>query len=229
MNNLYLSLDIETTGLNSDRHQILEVAGVLNLNHMDVRSCPNFRFLVKPEGDIIGNPYALVMNQRLLSMLADGKGIPAAEVGLMIAEVMQVWKERYGDPDTKFHLLGKNVSGFDYQFVKKQIPGWPDHLIHYRMLDIGSMYATMKGIPGQSELDKEVSARLLFDEGSEHQAYPDACVALELARQKFREWFFEELYGTDERCRQTAEDDGLQIRHDPPIMTNVDGSWRFGH
>lgn len=197
----YLAIDIETTGLDPERHQILEIAGVLNLSQMDVMRCPHFHFIVAPYGDIVGSPFALAMNQRLLRTISDGDGWAACNVVTEIDLKLNRWRKRYGI-DT-FHPLGKNVGGFDMQFLKR-LEQWPAHQFSYRCLDVGSMYATLDGISGQSDLIDEIEKGLGI-EGEEHQALHDARVSLELARRRFRDYIFNGMYGTPELCQQTCE------------------------
>ncbi len=126
----YVSLDLETSGSDPLRHQVLELAAVVeDTRHpRPLEELPTFRrLLVHPE--IVGTPGALVLNARLLAELADpalgpAERCPPAEVlpqlrGFLLAQGFR--------PDPKdqvrFVLAGKNVAVFDLLFLQ-QLPGW---------------------------------------------------------------------------------------------------------
>ncbi len=164
---MYCSIDIETTGLNVDKHQVLEFGAVLWLND-DVLQCPTFESVVKPEGDIVGHPYALQMNASLLRRIADGEGVPLSNVCLDF----QSWLFQYGAEHGSVIAIGKNFGSFDLQFLRR-CPMWPKALFSYRSLDVGSMYATREGIPSLKTLLSGYDIP-----GEEHTALHDARVAL---------------------------------------------------
>ena len=49
----YLSLDIETTGLDPNIHQIIEIGAVLEYSHLPVDELPSFRILIKHKNLVI--------------------------------------------------------------------------------------------------------------------------------------------------------------------------------
>ncbi len=178
MNSPYISIDIETTGTDPERHQILEIAAVYNHQEVDVMSCPFFQAIVDP-GEIVGDVFALNMNARIIERLANGIG-DSLERGM---NGLMDWVEKiqrdFGVE--RFHLIGKNVGAFDLQFLKRT-PGWHGDFFSYRHLEIGSIYSTSEGISGQSELFdmRPTGAKI---EGNPHEALYDARVSLVLARQ----------------------------------------------
>lgn len=175
---MYLSIDIETTGLKPECHQVLEVAAVLDWDR-PLMDCPTFHMIVDP-GDIVGTPYALAMNAELLRAIADGDGVRP----LTFTDRFHDWLMCNGvSPDNKVTLLGKNVASFDWQFLRR-MPSFPTACVNYRFLDIGSLYATRDGIDGQSEL-ADVLAKDLDIPGKPHEALYDARVSLALARLKW--------------------------------------------
>ena len=176
MNSPYISIDIETTGTDDQRHQVLEIAAVYNQQGVDVMSCPHFQALVDP-GEIIGEPYALNMNARLLERLAKEEvDSPAVVMTSLMDWVSDI--QHHFDID-RFHLIGKNVGSFDYQFLKR-MPCWEEAYFSYRHLEIGSLFSTPGGISGQSDLYATRSVGTI--KGREHEALYDARVSLELAR-----------------------------------------------
>jgi hypothetical protein len=139
--------------------------------------CPFFQALVDP-GDIVGEPYALNMNARILARLAKGEGDRPVVVMDSLMDWVDDLQHTFGIKS--FHLLGKNISKFDYQFLKR-MPGWEENYFSHRHLEIGSLFSTPRGILGQSELLAAVAAEAKI-EGSPHEALYDARVSLELAR-----------------------------------------------
>jgi oligoribonuclease (3'-5' exoribonuclease) len=199
MNSPYLSIDIETTGTEEERHQVLEIAAVYNRQEVDVMSCPVFHEIIDP-GEIVGNPFALNMNARLIERIAKGEGKRLD--GVM--EKLRVWTEdirRNFDID-RFHLIGKNVGAFDLQFLKR-VPGWCGYRFSHRHLEIGSLFSTPEGIDSQSDLFTAVAADAKI-EGSPHEALYDARVSLELARRFWRDKLWGTLFGTNVKRAQGA-------------------------
>ncbi len=200
MNSPYISIDIETTGTDPERHQILEIAAVYNQQGVDVMSCPHFHIAMDP-GEIVGTAYALNMNARIIKHLAIGKERnPTSAMMLLMNWVRHLRKQLDIE---QFHLIGKNVGAFDLQFLKR-MPGWEEGYFSYRHMEIGSLFSTPEGISGQSELFDALAADAEI-EGSPHEALYDARVSLELARRFWRNSLWEALFGTGEAYRQTTE------------------------
>ena len=193
MNSPYISIDIETTGTDEERHQVLEIAAVYNQQGVDVMSCPYFEALVDP-GEIVGDPYALNMNARIIAYLARGLGseVKGAMFGLM--DWVEGLRRDFGIK--QFHLIGKNVGAFDLQFLKR-IPGWEENYFSHRHMEVGSAYSTPEGIPSQERLLYSLTADAGI-EGNPHEALYDARVSLELARWFWQDRNWEDMYGGGE-------------------------------
>lgn len=127
----YVSLDLETSGSDPARHQVLELAAVVEdtKRPRPLEELPAFRrLLVHPE--IVGTPGALVLNARLLAELADPALGPPAErcTPAEVLPQLRAFLVAQGfRPDPKdrvrFILAGKNVAVFDLLFLQ-QLPGW---------------------------------------------------------------------------------------------------------
>ena len=170
---MYLAVDIETTGTDPDRHQILEVAFVFEQSEKDVVDCPAFHCYIY-HNPIIGHPNALNLNRKLFKKIVEGGRTPKIFVDDFIA-----WLEFLGHPG-EFVLVGKNVGQFDWQFLRR-VEGFPTDLFSYRMLDIGSMHAACGVIPKLSEIEIDEDIP-----GKPHTALYDARYALAAAR---KAWF----------------------------------------
>lgn len=171
----YVSVDIETTGLDPDRHQILEFAAVAWTNDNHVSKLPWIGHLVKPDKNIVGSPYALNMNQHLLKRIADGEGVP-----LWTALYdFSIWLKNLGiTKNNKVSIIGQNFGSFDLQFLKRA-KWWPRDLISHRFFDISTIAASKDGMGSASLEIPEIP-------GDPHQALYDARVALHQAQQFFK-------------------------------------------
>lgn len=173
---MYCSIDIETTGLDPEQDQILEMAAVLALpedRNKSVVDLPYFHRKIRYER-LEGAPYALMLNSRLIEEMArlpkeDVDGwVRLHELGKEFAHWL---KQRIGESG-RVHPCGKNFQGFDRQFLWKT-PGFPKHMFTHRAADPGAAYATWDGIPGLDSFATPVELR-----GREHEALFDARKAL---------------------------------------------------
>ena len=140
---LLLSIDLETTGLDPDTCQILEVGAVL-FNPAN----PGFRWqffesLVYDGGPIVGGPYALALNRDILQSIADGEAtikadsIPGRLCGFVRSHTTE-----------KVTICGKNFDAFDGRFLAK-LPEWGIFTcFERRTLDLGALfYDPATGVP----------------------------------------------------------------------------------
>jgi oligoribonuclease len=67
----YISIDLETTGLNSEKHQILSFSGILEdtKDQMEYLEIPKFNIYVLRD-DITGSPFALNMNSEIIERIS---------------------------------------------------------------------------------------------------------------------------------------------------------------
>ena len=126
----YVSLDLETSGSDPLRHQVLELAVVVEDTKrlLPLAELPSFRrLLVHPE--ICGTAGALALNARLLAELADPPAdapdhCTPAEVLPQLREFLLAQGFRPDPKDrVRFIMAGKNVATFDLLFLR-QLPGW---------------------------------------------------------------------------------------------------------
>lgn len=173
----YVSIDIETTGLNPDTCQVLEIAMVYDDRSKRVKECPFWHSILKQDW-IVGEPNALTMNQKLLEIIANGGG---DSVRIAMESALRWCQSRVAKG--LLHPLGKNVASFDWQFLKR-LPGFPVKFFSHRMCDIGSLYATADGMKSQSELSGQLAEEFEIP-GKPHEALYDARMSLALARVKW--------------------------------------------
>lgn len=186
----YVSIDLETTGLNANNCQVLEIGAVyddLSCSFRHGQTCHIFHRFVKHR-EYYGEPYALAMNREILYTLARGSDPDICDVHDVVDQFAS-WLAGLGfNPEIPIVAAGKNFASFDKPFLHK-LPNF-DNLIklHHRCLDPGSMYfdpAIDEIVPSTQEclrragLDTEVS----------HTAVEDALDVCRLIRWK--------LLGTD--------------------------------
>ena len=138
----FISIDIETTGLDSEVHQILEfgaiAAEVGSLTPLD--KLPTFyRYIVHE--CIIGQPYALQMNANII------KRIALKEPGYEYCkpeDLMREFREWLGylgyTSEGGINAAGKNFASFDLQFINKLNPGAHGVKFKHRVLDPAILY-----------------------------------------------------------------------------------------
>jgi len=169
----YVSIDLETTGLDADTCQILEFGAVIDdLDHpFDPQPCKIFhRFVKQPK--YFGEPYALALNQQILYTLAANEHEDICPVESLAAQ-FRGWLVRCGFFNSNIPVVpaGKNFAGFDKPFLTK-LPLFQHVKLHHRCLDPGSMYfdpVIDDVVPSTQEclrragLDSEVSHTVVED------------------------------------------------------------------
>jgi oligoribonuclease (3'-5' exoribonuclease) len=186
---MYVSIDIETTGLNHGKDQVLEFAAVL-WDKEDVMECSWFRRRIYWER-LSGSPYALWLNRKYIEALKDvvckgGKLYVNDEVSSLwvwpkdLGRQFAEWMDKQGIK--KVFPLGKNVAAFDMDYLGR-LGGWPKELFKYRALDVGTLAATRLSIPSlfDIKINEDVLLRL---EGKQHEALYDARYALQVAMER---------------------------------------------
>jgi len=170
---MYVSIDIETTGLDPETCQILEIGAIVWKTNGSIMQQPQFHKICNP-GLITGEPYALNLNQRILKLLADD---PTAypNPANAVAQLMNFLRLHNSE---KYTIMGKNFANFDLRFLER-LHTWDKRMFGHRILDVGSMWATHEGIPKTPEIEIPFA-------GNPHEALYDAAVMLQLAREKLR-------------------------------------------
>jgi DNA polymerase III epsilon subunit-like protein len=177
----YVSIDLETTGLDSESCQIIEFGAVyddLSKSFNVVRRVFH-RFVRHPV--YTGEPYALAMNQKILYTLAKNEH-PEICDARRLAEEFHSWLYSF---DMKLPIVaaGKNFAGFDKPFLG-HVPGFNELVnLHHRCLDPGSMYFD----PTRDEVvpsTQECLRRAGLDDTVAHTAVEDAMDVCRLIRWK---------------------------------------------
>lgn len=165
----YVSIDIETTGLNPKTCQIIEFGAVTN-------SGEEFHRYIRHD-KIIGELHAITMNQAILSKLEEYGTDPKA-----LAWEFREFLDTCGF-DSKINVAGKNYAGFDAKFLSK-IHNWDWRInTRLRVLDPAILYYR----PGDTKLpDLQTCMKRAGMEGVvPHNAVEDARIVKELIGRKF--------------------------------------------
>lgn len=153
----FISIDIETTGLDPEKCQIIEFGAVVVENWNIVGK---YRRIIW-NSEIKGEPFAISMNINIINEFSkfmstnDFKEIPGiiTEKELTIDFINWINENKFNFETTKkgtikINVAGKNYSQFDSKFLNK-IPNWTNLIeIHRRVLDPSILYFN-------SMLDKE--------------------------------------------------------------------------
>jgi len=182
----YVSIDLETTGLDAESCQILEIGAVIDdlSKPFDPQPCEIFhRFVKHPEYH--GQPYALALNQEILYALAKDAH-PHISWACDVAAEFAEWLYSRGrfDREVPVTAAGKNFAGFDKPFLT-MFPKFTEFVnLHHRSIDPGTLWmeSTDTVIPSTEECMRRAG----LDGEVAHTAVEDATVVCKLIRRK---WF----------------------------------------
>ena len=141
MNTKYVSIDIETTGLNPENCQVLEIGAVIDDGTTPIEDCPTFHCYVD-HGLILGEPFAVSMHATILRRIATHEGGYTYLQPWEVATRFHDFLKKHGlDPENeKIVVAGKNYASFDARFLRK-LTNWDKHVrVHHRILDPAGLY-----------------------------------------------------------------------------------------
>lgn len=200
----YISIDIETTGLDHSFCQVIEFGAVIEDWVTPVEKLPRFHCYVYHD-QIVGQPFALQMNAAILKKLAfverkmcvAGSFIsPDGELFLRPARVaaeFSLWLlSQQFDQDEPLLVAGKNFAGFDRPFLEK-LPDW-DIPFHHRAID-PAMFFWKPSTDRVPPSTKTCMERAGIAGEVAHTAVEDAIGVIKLVRNAFDfgEPFFSEV------------------------------------
>lgn len=151
----YVSVDIETTGID-DRSHILQISAVIDDGISPITELPKLDTVIKYKTITYSEPYALGMNADLFKRMMDKEfkttePLEAAQSFIEFLKIAQEWTglDSKGKP-SKVILSGKNLATFDLPKLRIFMSCYGlerefDNLIHYKTLDVGSLYYDVFG------------------------------------------------------------------------------------
>ena len=195
----YVSIDTETTGLDPETCQILEVGAVIDDWTTPFALLPKFRCYVN-NGAIAGQPYALSMHPKILRAIATGRTefsghqhnenggwredeeVPIYHAG-RVAYIFEEWlrSNRLQPSSKKLTVAGKNYGAFDHQFLKR-LPQFTEYIkMQHRFIDPGNLYYDPSIDDGPPDT-KECMVRAGIEGEVSHTAVEDAMTVVKLIR-----------------------------------------------
>ena len=200
----YFSIDIETTGLDRENHQVLEIGVIAEdtLDQKDFHNIPKFHaILYHPQ--IVGHPYALNMNKSILHKLAVYSSIKdenelvdyaihhnittphriAKELNEWLFNVVNNRPMNYHDP-IEIVVAGKNFASFDKVFLEK-LPDFTKYVkFHHRTIDPVTLYTDFIEDKAPVNLNTCLE-RAGIDTVVGHDAIGDAWDVIQVLRKKY--------------------------------------------
>lgn len=204
----YLSIDIETTGTDSQKHQILEFAAILEdtEKRLTFEEIPKFRCLID-WNEITSTPIAIAMNKRIFTILGNNDLREDYETAkdygninlesyilneitntYYTANLFKDWLNNHCKEllhNSNITVAGKNFSSFDLQFLKNSK--------HFK--DITTMFSRRTIDPAHYFIDftKDAvppSLDICLDRAELNNEYPhdalyDAWAVIELLRTQY--------------------------------------------
>lgn len=188
----YISIDIETTGLNHEICNIVEFAAVADDLKVQapLNDLPKFQTYILQD-HYVGEPYALGMHAEIFKKIANWKTTPANFCTL--SELLPRFhtflttscEYKMSDGAIKINVAGKNFGNFDSKFLEKL----PHHGLlvkfNHRILDPATLYFD----PTQdNELPstEKCMERAHIEGDVKHTALEDAINVVKLLRHKYQ-------------------------------------------
>lgn len=187
----YVSIDLETTGLDPNECQILEFGAVIDDWHTPVENLPQFHCYVLPRHTIrgqaylIGTPYALTLNAETLKKLAsnniEAETCHEENLGPQFAD----WLIQHKVDPLHIMAAGKNFASFDLQFLNS-VPHFSDSInFKYQSIDPAIFY-WQPNIDSCLPNTAECLKRAGFDSHVAHTAIKDCISIIRLIRRGVR-------------------------------------------
>lgn len=130
---MYVAVDIKTTGPFADEHQVLAFAAVAWTNNGPIDELPYLDFLIKPSGNIVGDPYFLNKNKDLL-------GTGKYHISDVLYEFDKFLITYFKRP---IHLVFYN--SWDIRFLSNW-QAFPRYMIHNNIFHLPTLFADEKGV-----------------------------------------------------------------------------------
>ena len=146
----YLSIDIETTGLDRQKVHVLQLAAVYD-NGKDLEELPTFDRVIKWPVITHAEEYAMNLNKDLLERGFKKQNIVSIN---QCRDEFRKWLEKIEPGKSRFTPAGKNVQGFDIPILENPVNKFFFDRFLRRTLDPGSMYtADFDHIPTLDEIN----------------------------------------------------------------------------
>ena len=189
----YVSIDLETTGLDTSRCDILQFGAVIEdtENQLPIDELPTLNLLVGPPhsvGHYRAELGALVMNAKLIERIKNEGGIDPIEIEPRFVQFVEehLDKDYYISlgPPPLVNLAGKNFNTFDRHFLNELHWDWSQY--HRRVLDPAMLWwrpEEDESLPGMELCMERAGIKASdFGDGELHDAVTDAKIVIALVR-----------------------------------------------
>lgn len=189
----YVSIDIETTGLNHDICNVLEFAAIADDLSIQapLESLPKFQTYIMQD-HYIGEPYALGMHAEIFKKIANWQKVGAnvcspadllVRFHTFLTSLAGYMPNREGI--VKINVAGKNFGNFDSKFLEKL----PHHNLlvkfHHRILDPAMLYFDPDEDKETLPSTEVCMKRADISGEVQHTALEDAINVVKLLRSKY--------------------------------------------
>lgn len=208
----YLSIYTETTGLDSENHQILSIGVIIEdtNNKLPFHKIPKFHCVILHD-EIKGEPYAISMNIELIKLILEYKNKEdevdkqkmsglyeirfltqkevCAELWAFLMEnsffeEIQQMHNSFVQNVSTINVAGKNFGVFDKLFLEK-LPRWHEFFkIKNRIIDPSVLFTDWNKDESLPSLD-ECKERAKIDGNVSHNAINDAWDVIQLMRNQY--------------------------------------------
>ncbi len=121
----YISIDLETTGVNPKLNQILEFGAVIEdtNNPLPYDELPSFQTYIDNGDSLVGSPFALQMNSTILKRIATKEEGYTYVKPTKLGKLFKKWLQDNNigslidNTKMKITVAGKNFGSFDLQFL----------------------------------------------------------------------------------------------------------------
>ena len=179
----YVSIDIETLGLDENFCDIIEFGAVLDDLKTPLQELPRYHcYLTKYNNRYQGEAYAMSMHSDILRRIANRESGYKYCPTELFSYQFRLWIDDFKLKDVV--ICGKNFAGFDLRFLNK-IEFSKCLKFHHRILDVGSMFYDPKTDSVPPDL-KECLKRSGVEKSINHTAIDDALDVIQCVRYHYR-------------------------------------------
>ena len=178
----YVSLDIETTGLNPEINDILEIGAIVEDTNLKLPKvqCPTFHVYVDHD-QVMGDIFALSLNANILKKILElrkEEDRALVKEDMVVTQFMEFLKDNGIE---KVIFAGKNFMGFDLQFLKKLI-NFEFLKFNHRELDPVVLFTDFRNDVTPPDLTLCKKRANLTNDTVTHEALDNAWDVIELLR-----------------------------------------------
>lgn len=194
----YVSIDIETTGLDPEKCDILSFAAVIEdtQHNTSIVELPRF---YKINSDIKyrtirGQLNGLLMNEALLKRIQNMQGNSIDFLGFehQLTHEFRLWlitnNFSFNSKDELvFNVAGKNFMAFDQRFLSHNIRDWDRYIkVRHRVMDPGMLFINFKDDEKMPDMNTCIQrSGLDLSKYTQHNALDDARIVVELLRTQY--------------------------------------------